>query len=312
MVLASITQELVWSGVILQFAEDPTSRSSKMSKGTRSWCYTLNNYSEEEASALRSMKCVYHVMGFEIGKEGTPHIQGFIHLKDAKTLTAMKKAIPRAHLEERRGTFAEASDYSKKEGNYEEYGELPMDQKQKGECNKKRWRRIIEKAEEGDEEWLKEHEPNVAFKHLATFRSHKKPRTEVLNYEETPHEWWVGPTGTGKSRRVWEQYPNHYAKDKNKWWCNYTGQDVVVIEEADPKNMEHLADRLKVWADRYPFSGEIKGGRLEGIRPMKVIVTSNYTPEECFPNSNDLEPILRRFKVVTFGHHPPIHPNYKI
>ena len=99
-------------------------------------------------------------------------------------------------------------------------------------------------------------------------------------------------------KKVWEEYPTHYAKEKNKWWCNYTGQDTVVIEEADPKNMEHLADRLKVWADRYPFPGEIKGGRIEGIRPLKVIVTSNYTPEECFPNSNDLEPILRRFKVV--------------
>ena len=25
-----------------------------------------------------------------------------------------------------------------------------------------------------DEEWLKENEPNVAFKHMATFRSHKR------------------------------------------------------------------------------------------------------------------------------------------
>ena len=65
-------------------------------------------------------------------------------------------------------------------------------------------------------------------------------------------------------KKVWEEYPTHYAKEKNKWWCNYTGQDTVVIEEADPKNMEHLADRLKVWADRYPFPGEIKGGRIEG------------------------------------------------
>ena len=32
---------------------------------------------------------------------------------------------------------------------------------------KKRWRRIFEKAEEGDEDWLKENEPNVAFKHMA-------------------------------------------------------------------------------------------------------------------------------------------------
>ena len=45
--------------------------------------------------------------------------------------------------------------------------------KEKGEGEKKRWRRIFEKAEEGDEDWLKENEPNVAFKHMATFTSHK-------------------------------------------------------------------------------------------------------------------------------------------
>ena len=73
--------------------------------------------------------------------------------------------------------------------------------KEKGEGEKKRWRRIFEKAEEGDEDWLKENEPNVAFKHMATFRSHKKAKKEPLNYVDTPHEWWVGPTGTGKSRR---------------------------------------------------------------------------------------------------------------
>ena len=206
--------------------------------------------------------------------------------------------MPRAHVEARKGTIQQAIEYCQKEGDWEEHGEKPKMPKEKGEGEKKRWRRIFEKAEEGDEDWLKENEPNVAFKHMATFRSHKKAKKEPLNYVDTPHEWWVGPTGTGKSKKVWEEYPTHYAKEKNKWWCNYTGQDTVVIEEADPKNMEHLADRLKVWADRYPFPGEIKGGRIEGIRPLKVIVTSNYTPEECFPNSNDLEPILRRFKVV--------------
>jgi len=283
-----------------------------MSKGSRGWCYTLNNYTEEERDALRALKSVYHVFGYERGEEGTPHLQGYVHFQHQKTLSAVKKIMPRAHLEPRMGTVDQAVEYCKKEGDFEEHGEKPMSQKEKGECNKKRWRQIQQKAEEGDEEWLKENEPHVYHTQLATFRSHKKPRMEVLHYEETPHEWWVGPTGTGKSRRVWEQYPKHYAKEKNKWWCNYTGQDVVVIEEADPKNMEHLADRLKVWADRYPFPGEIKGGRIEGIRPQKVIVTSNYTPEECFPNQNDLEPILRRFKIVTFGHSPAIHPNYNI
>jgi len=71
----------------------------------------------------------------------------------------MKKFIPRAHLEPRRGTIDEAVDYCKKDGDFEEYGEKPKTQQEKGVSEKARWKRIFEKAEEGDEEWLKENEP---------------------------------------------------------------------------------------------------------------------------------------------------------
>ncbi|ALE29555.1 replication associated protein [Lake Sarah-associated circular molecule 9] len=286
-----------------------------MSKGNRAWCYTLNNYTEEERDSLRSLKCAYQVFGYERGAADTPHLQGYVQFAHQKTLSAVKKLLPRAHLEERRGTIDQAVEYCKKDGDFEEYGKKPMSQKEKGKEEKNRWKRILEKADEGDEEWLRENEPNVAFKHMATFRSHKKPRVGTLQYEETPHEWWVGPTGTGKSRKAHEEYPNHYAKEKNKWWCGYTGQETVIIEEADPKTMEHLAARLKVWADRYPFPGEIKGGRIEGIRPLRVIVISNYTIEECFANQNDVEPLRRRFKEVKFGERTmpsPWHPSYTL
>jgi len=36
------------------------------------------------------------------------------------------------------------------------------------------------------------------------------------------------------------------------------------------------------------------------IRPKKIIVTSNYTIEECFPNVQDHLPLKRRFKVKHF------------
>ena len=112
-------------------------------------------------------------------------------------------------------------------------------------------------------------------------------------------------------KKVWEEYPTHYAKEKNKWWCNYTGQDTVVIEEADPKNMEHLADRLKVWADlSVPRRDQGRKNRRDPTTQGHC--HGNYTPEECFPNSNDLEPILRRFKVVQFGTNPAINPKYTI
>lgn len=278
----------------------------KMSKASRAWCYTLNNYTVEERDGLRSLKCVYQVFGYERGEAGTPHLQGYVHLKSAKTLSAMKKMMPRAHLEPRKGTIDQAVDYCKKEGDYEEFGVKPMSQKEKGEANKNRWKRILEKAEEGDEDWIKEHEPDVAFKHMALIRSHKKPKMEILDHsdEDTPHEWWIGPTGSGKSKQLWELYPAHYQKSQNKWWCGYKGQEVVAIEEASPKTMEHLASFMKIWADRYPFSGEIKGGKIEGIRPARVIVLSNYTIQQCFPNVEDYEPLMRRFKVIQFGDGP--------
>ena len=40
----------------------------------------------------------------------------------------------------------QAVEYCKKEGDYEEFGEKPKSVKEKGEGEKKRWRRIYEKA----------------------------------------------------------------------------------------------------------------------------------------------------------------------
>ena len=296
--------------VIPQFALKDTSEEVKMR--SRAWCYTLNNYTEEERDAARQLACEYHIFGYERGEEGTPHLQGYIHYSTLKSLTQMKKVMPRAHWEPRRGTVDQAVEYCKKEGDFEEFGNKPMSQKEKGESEKNRWKRVLEAAQSGDTKWIEENEPRLWCLHEEKLKAKKKLKTEVLDYVDTPHEWWCGPTGTGKSRALWELYPGHYQKEKNKWWCNYTGQDTVAIEEADPKTMEHLADRLKVWADRYPFPGEIKGGRLEGIRPKKIIVTSNYSIEECFPNPSDYEPMKRRFRVVRFGEEPAVSPLFNL
>lgn len=279
---------------------------------SRGWCYTINNYTESDRDSARALVCQYNVFGYERGEEGTPHLQGYVHFSTMKSLAQLKKLLPRAHVEIRKKSVDEAATYCKKEGDYEEFGVKPMSQKEKGQANKDRWKRILEKAKEGDEAWLEENEPDVAFNSMVKFRSHKKMRVEVMDYEDTPHEWWYGPTGTGKSRQLWDMYPNHFGKSLNKWWDGYRGQEVVACEEWAPKN-ECTASYLKVWADRYPFAPEIKGAFQERIRPAKIIVLSNYTIEQCFPNPEDHEPLMRRFKVVQFGKPTgvsPWHPSY--
>lgn len=107
------------------------------------------------------------------------------------------------------------------------------------------------------------------------------------------NEWHYGDTGTGKSRHVREKYPDAYIKGNNIWWDGYDGQEVVIIEEMAPKQIS--AHHIKIWADHYPFSAEVKGGTMK-LRPKKIVITSNYHPSEIWEGKQELEPLQRRFK----------------
>ena len=68
----------------------------KMSR-TRNFCFTLNNYTEDVYQALLAVECKYVCIGKEIAPEtATPHLQGFIVFKNARTLASLKKLDARA------------------------------------------------------------------------------------------------------------------------------------------------------------------------------------------------------------------------
>jgi hypothetical protein len=72
---------------------------------------------------------------------------------------------------------------------------------------------------------------------------------------------------------------------------------VVLIEEVSPRDKDWLGEKLKVWADHYSFIAEIKG-RSRAIRPPIIVITSNYSLDECFPEPQVNEPLRRRFKCL--------------
>lgn len=262
---------------------------------SKGWCFTINNPTDaddEELQVLRD-RTTYGVVGREVGESGTPHYQGFVRFSTATRFAAVKRLLPRAHLESQRGSVHQAADYCKKDGTFDEWGELP--ELRRG--TKERWTWMLDAAERGDLKSIRDEYPGEYLRYYDRFRTLRKRVPDILDVLE--NEWWYGPTGTGKSRRAWEQYPEHYGKQLNKWWCGYDDEDTVVIEEWAPKN-DMTASALKIWADRYPFNAEVKGGQLKRIRPKRIIVTSNYTMEQCFSNSEDLEPLKRRFKQVYF------------
>ena len=272
----------------------------------RAWCFTINNYTSADEEVIKTTVKTfarYVVYGYEVGDCGTPHLQGYVYFHNARQRKAVARMLPSAWLSPTNGSAEQNRVYCTKQANggYE-YGEPPMEasmaRKLGGEGNKARYAKAIDEAQRGDFAAIQRDDPQLFLLHGVRLESLYTPNSVPLD-GELLHEWWVGPSGTGKSRLLWELYPDHFPKNLNKWWDRYRYQDVVAIEEWSPKN-DCTAHALKKWADRYPFQGEVKGGTLHMLRPKKIIVLSNYTPQQCFLNSEDLEPMLRRFAVIHF------------
>lgn len=104
-------------------------------------CFTWNNYDEDELddleAKLKSLEQLgqlqYSILGREIGESGTPHIQGYVHLRKeyhpSQTcgLQFWKNLLPggkRMHFENARGKDSHQYIYCTKEGPFIEFGTI--------------------------------------------------------------------------------------------------------------------------------------------------------------------------------------------
>jgi hypothetical protein len=261
----------------------------------RNFCFTTNNY--VDTTFEDNLDCKYIIYGKETASTGTPHLQGFISFPNAKSLSSVIKLMRPRHVEVAH-TLDQAIDYCKKDGDYVERGVRPVSQKEKGQSEKRRWELAFKAAAEGRNDDIPY---DIRFKHDLNIKRIRQSALQeaCLQDTEMQHLWYYGPSGTGKSYKARRENPEAYLKMCNKWWCGYTSQSVCIIEDFDIRH-EKIVHHLKIWADRYPFTAEVKGGAIK-IRPALIIVTSNYHPNEIWHNDSDLRPILRRFKCVSFN-----------
>lgn len=260
----------------------------------KNWCYTLNNWDDTDVVRLKSTPCKYHVIGNEVSDSGTPHLQGFIIFEKTKRFNAVRKLLgTRCHIEAMAGTSFQAAEYCRKDEDYWEQGDLPMDKAAIGKKEKKRWEEAWEHAKKGE---VEEIDPDIRVRMYSTLkRIEKDYQTPVEDAPDVTGEWIWGVAGVGKSRLARQENPGAYTKAVNKWFDGYQGEEVVIIDDIDPSH-NYIAYYLKIWSDRYAFIAEIKGGGVR-IRPKKIIVTSQYPIEEVFQEEATREALNRRFKV---------------
>jgi len=260
------------------------------------WCFTLNNWNSDHEDTLKTVPTQYLVYGKEKGESGTPHLQGFVTFKSQKRLSALKKLLPTAHWEIAKGTSLQAADYCKKDGDFTELGSPPTSGKRTdllAVCDMVKDGRTMQ---------------DIASEHPDTFVKFGRGIRDLkltLDTKYTPAGlrglWYVGPPGTGKSRKAREDNPDAYLKAQSKWFDGYNGEAVILLDDMDSNVLGHY---LKIWADRYSCTGETKGGTIN-LQHDKFIVTSNYRIQELWADDKEMQnAILRRFDVVEFGREP--------
>lgn len=262
-----------------------------MSKvSSRRWCFTVNNYTDEDFVTISSWDSKYLVFGKEVAPTTlTPHLQGFVIFKKVLFLTGVKKLHATAHWETAKGTSSQASDYCKKDGDFTEVGILSQQGK----------RTDLDNAITD----LKDGVPmaDIAENHSAVFvkfgrglRDLALTLSKPYNHDRVRGIWIWGPPGTGKSHWARTLSGSIYLKAQNKWFDGYNGEDVILLDDLDSNVLGH---HLKIWADKYACTGETKGGTTP-LQHSRFVVTSNYSIEQLW----DQDPVMaaainRRFSV---------------
>lgn len=261
--------------------------------------FTLNNYTPDEEKTLSESDSIRYVLyGREVAPEtGTPHLQGYLVLHKKSRISALKKLLPRAHFEIMRGGFDDNTTYCSKSGDVYSRGDRPKDKRR----NLTDWHEIAEHAKRGNFRQILDENPMVYIRYDRALRRIQSDFQDVpKKLDFMDNLWYYGPPGTGKTTKAYEEFPDAYIKENNKWWDGYTNQAVVIIDELELTDT-YMAHFLKRWCQPQYFRGETKGGSMM-LRPEKVIITSNYTPEEIWKEDPVCaEAVRRRFNFVYFG-----------
>lgn len=278
--------------------------SSLANGRSRCWVFTINGTHDFDTCNNVS-NYTYMVVGKERApKTGKRHLQGFVIYNTRTKFTTLKRQIPTAHIERMMGSSKEASDYCKKDGDYFEVGKFEDlagyagKNGSGGKQAKVNYTNIIKLAETHNFQEIKESDPGVYFRNYHTIKRIAMDNPlPVSNIDKLEHEWIWGATGLGKSSNARLENPGLYIKSHNKWWLGYKGEEVVLIDDLSKTEANWFGEHLKQWCDHYPFPAETKGDGMV-IRPRKIIVTSNYSIEDCWGHDEHLcQSLLRRFKV---------------
>lgn len=297
----------------------PEKESNSLRNQHKNWMFTINNPTTgDDPIPLDLIKaCVWQK---EMGKDKTPHLQGYIELKQRLRMANVKSKISflsRSHLELRRGSRQQARDYCTKEDSRIEgpwaFGDISLtepvkdgDQGRRSDLEEvaKRIRsgiRVENLPEEFDSKIIRY---SKGLKFLETMIS----KSGVPSWRKLQVIVMWGPTGTGKTRKAIELAGLDYymlikSNGKQLWFDGYMGQKTLIMDEF--RSSWCPFEVLLRILDGHPYCPEQKGGHVCAAWTT-VYITSNVDPNTWYSDAKipDQSPLFRRITDIYYVNEP--------
>lgn len=267
-----------------------------MSKRQRRWTLTLNNPEDEvlkHLNAIDGRYVKYAIFAQEVGEKGTPHIQGFIHFKNAKTLTATKKFLgsEKWHLSVSKGTDFENREYCIKTDEFPfEIGEVPLEH---GPVDA--WEDILNMIEGGfnNRQIIRKY-PGIAIRCMSAIEKYRTDFewAEMRAWRDVEVRYIGGPTGSGKTRGVLYRDDGtvdtdvYRATNGKNPFDKYDGESTIVFEEF---RSQYLCRDMLNWIDGHPLLLPARyADRMAKF--TKVVILSNWRFEEQYASVAESSP----------------------
>ena len=255
-------------------------------KPSRTWVFTINNWTEKDIDWVNALEVNRIVVSKEVGAQGTPHLQGAVTFKRNYTLLQVKVLHGAAHWEVAKAISD--FNYCKKFG-----GELVRD-----ESNGKQGRRtdiedVRQMLEDGEgliqisKKARSMHSISFAKAWLTINEQHLPMGTKVAIH------WYYGCSGLGKTKKVLEQC-EPFIPTTFKWWDGYDGEADVLLDDLRPDWCKPAELLRLIDPYRYKYRVELKGSS----RPLlatRIFITTPWHPVDFWKDTQeDVNQLLRR------------------
>lgn len=268
-----------------------------------SWSFTIQIpeclTAEQAGEMWKPDHMKYLVFQCESGTHA--HVQGYVHLTSRRAMSSVKNIFqnPGMHLEPAKGSAEQNRTYCTKEetriGGPWEFGEMP----QPGRRND--LKRTTDKIHTGKRLAELALDPEEAV-NIVKYHRGLSTLEYLLSRATVPTErnmqiiTLYGPSRIGKTHWVYQRYPAtsiyKVAQYQPIWWDGYYGQDILLVDDF---NGEWPLAYIKQVLDKWPFQCAVKGQFVPAAY-TKVLITSNYGPDEWykFAKDDEFDPLRQR------------------